>query len=171
MTGEMRNSRERCAVIPSSAWPSKYVSFAGFLSKLIIMKMPTLSPISSGIQHRSGQLHALDILSSNVQMWKQAEIVTDVATEASLPDICLKLCLCLGWVPTCCTSRWLLTLFSKTCFKVTALSLLERKVVSCFLRSTQSIWGLVWFSLISRNSRKSTRKALRSEKQWERIRM
>lgn len=124
--------------------------FADSKSKLTIMKMPNPLPISSGIQYKSGQLHVFVIFSNNVQMWKQAEIAMNVVTGPSHIDTCLKLYLHSEQVPACCTSRWLLTPFSRTHFKVRALSPLEGKSVSSFLMSTKVSWDLVWLSLISR---------------------
>lgn len=106
------------------------VWFANFKSKSIIMKTPNPLLISNDIQYKSGQLHVFAIFSNNVQTWKPAEVVTNVVTGASLIDICLKLYLHSEQVPTCCTSRWLLTPFSRTHFKVRALSPLEGK---CFI--------------------------------------
>lgn len=158
MTSEIRRFTERCAVIPSSTWPSKTLWFAG-LSKLIIMKMPSPQLVSRGIQHKFVQVHILAIVSNNFQMWKQTEIATNVVPGLPHIDTCLKLCVHSGWVPTRCTSRWLLTPFSNTRFKVRALSLLEGKIVSSFLMSTKVSWDLVWLSLISRGVEKSTRRA------------
>lgn len=106
------------------------VWFADFNSKLTPMKTPNPLLISNGVYYKSGQLHVFAIFSINVQMWKQAELVTTVVTGQSLTDICLKLYLHSEQVPNCCTSRWLLTPFSRTHFKVRALSPLKEK---CFI--------------------------------------
>lgn len=141
VTSEIRRFTERCAVISSPTWPSKTLWFAG-LSKLIIMKMPSPQLVSRGIQHKFDQLHILAIFPNNFQMWKRIEIATNVVTGPPHIDICLRLCLHSGWVPTRCTSRWLLTPFSSTCFKVRALSLLEGKIVSSFFNVHKSLLGL-----------------------------
>lgn len=84
--------------------------------------------VSNGIQYKSGQLCVFAVFSNNVQVRKQAETVTKVVTGLSLIGICLKFYHPSEQVPACCTSRWLLPLFSKTHLKLKLCNLSKESV-------------------------------------------